>query len=105
MRREKRSGQLTEAWGWLLKLGTDGSVKLTRVSEEGQVGLNRHSVPVQRKPPGSLVAYASGLGLLAASVFAGLLVSGQRLGTPWAVACLALVAVVAERASIRLSER
>jgi putative nucleotidyltransferase with HDIG domain len=67
--------------------------------------LNRHSVPVKRKPPGSLVAYASGLGLLAASVFAGLLVSGQRLGTPWAVACLALVAVVAERASIRLSER
>jgi putative nucleotidyltransferase with HDIG domain len=50
-----------------------------------------------------LVAYAAALFLLAGALAGSLVLGGYRLGTPWAVLCLAAVAVYAERGSVRLT--
>ena len=50
-----------------------------------------------------LVAYSMGLVVFAGVLAAALAFGGAELGYPWTIACLALVAVVAERASVRLS--
>jgi putative nucleotidyltransferase with HDIG domain len=50
-----------------------------------------------------LVAYAGGLALAAIALFTALIASGSSVGTIWTVACLALVAMVSDRASLRLS--
>jgi HD superfamily phosphohydrolase YqeK len=64
--------------------------------------LKHCSVAIQQRPPARLLAYAVGLGATATTVTLGLVLAGEKLGAPLTIGCLALVAVVAERASIRL---
>lgn len=56
---------------------------------------------VGRQP---LVLYVVGLSGLALLVFVGLVLVGQRLGSPWIVLILAAAAAIAERGSVRLTE-
>jgi putative nucleotidyltransferase with HDIG domain len=86
--------------------GTDGLANLVRVSAPGQGSASDHSARVQNPcAPKQLKLYAAGLAGIATALFAGLLLRGDSVGTPWTLICLSLVAVVAERASIRLTER
>lgn len=50
-----------------------------------------------------LVLYVTGLALLATALFAGMLLLGQSVGTPWVVVVLGLAAALADRGSVRLS--
>jgi putative nucleotidyltransferase with HDIG domain len=71
--------------------------------EKGSTRLRRRSVAIQTFPPLGLVAYAAGLSFSAVVVGSLLAFSGTRVGNPATLACLGLVAIAAERASVRLS--
>jgi putative nucleotidyltransferase with HDIG domain len=74
-----------------------------RILRRESTKLRQRSVVIQSAPPRALVAYSTGLLAVAGALAAGLLFEGSQLGNPWTIACLALVAVVAERASVRLT--
>ena len=63
----------------------------------------RRSGAVQR-PERGLIAYSASLCVLALLAFGLFVIEGMRFGNPWILACLAIVAVVAERASLRLND-
>lgn len=65
--------------------------------------MQRHSATIQTGPPRPLLAYSAGLSIAAVTIFAALFIGGQEVGNVWTIACLAIVAVVAERASVRLT--
>jgi putative nucleotidyltransferase with HDIG domain len=71
--------------------------------EQGSTRLSNRSAAIQSSPPTRLIGYAAGLSFGAVLLGTGLAVGGGRVGDPATMACLALVAVVAERASVRLS--
>jgi putative nucleotidyltransferase with HDIG domain len=85
-------------------LGTDGKNQVTAALKTESTNLNQRSAAIQNSPPLGLVAYASGLGVAAAATALILLIDGQPLGKAWTIGCLSLVAVVAERASVRLND-
>jgi putative nucleotidyltransferase with HDIG domain len=65
--------------------------------------LGQRSASIQGGPPLSLLAYSMGLAALAGTTGVVLVFTGAQLGNLWTIACLALIAVAAERASVRLS--
>jgi putative nucleotidyltransferase with HDIG domain len=87
----------------LLAWGTDGNGQVMTVLSGASTRLNQRSAAIQTRPPARLLTYSIGLAALAGAVGGALTLGGAHLGNPWTIACLALVAVVAERASIRLS--
>lgn len=84
------------------RLGTDGDAKLIPHSRDAA-----SSTSEDRKSPdrrGVLIAYSLGLGVAAAAVGAGLLLTGATPGNPWVVVALCAAAVLTDRASVRLSD-
>ena len=60
----------------------------------------RHLVKVAK--PGLLETYVAGLALAAVAAGLGLASTGTPLGNPWVVGCLAAVAAIGERGSVKL---
>jgi putative nucleotidyltransferase with HDIG domain len=69
------------------------------IQDSRQLGFGSFRLPVGS----GLVAYVAGLAVTALIVAASLVVAGYSLGSIWVVGALALVAAIAERASVRLS--
>src|SRR5262245_1473464 len=84
------------------RLGTDGDAKLIPHSRDAASStVVIHTAAEQRR---ALVGYSLGLGVVAALVGVGLLLSGATLGNPGVVIALCAAAVLTDRASVRLSE-
>jgi HD-GYP domain-containing protein (c-di-GMP phosphodiesterase class II) len=84
-------------------MGIDGNLHASAPLEVGSMRFVRRSGAVQR-PERGLVAYSASLCALALLAFGLFVIEGMRFGNPWILGCLALVAVVAERASLRLND-
>ncbi len=65
--------------------------------------MNQGETGLRGRLPAGLSAYAALLGLTALALGAGLVIYGYSLGNIWVLACLAAVAAIAERGSVRLT--